>query len=285
MSIAELYSESLNSVNSESHISKFSVLLSNVRMKTNDEIRRQNLELAIKKAGSAARLADAAKTSAAYLSQIKNRTPDSKSGTPKMMGDDMARRIEAAVGEPHGWMDTPHTAPEQPPAALGSDQESPFIADAGEIRGSRPVRADEVPDTVSVPRVKLRLRAGVAQFDTEPDMGNDGFEEVPRSVLIQLHLEPYDLIALRVRGNSMEPMMFEDDIVVVDKSDRKPINREIYAVNFDGEALVKQLLYRAGQWYMHSVNPDYGPVNVRSGQCSIVGRVVYQPGRVVTGRL
>jgi SOS-response transcriptional repressor LexA len=108
MSIEEQYSDSLNNVNSVSHISYFSDLLSNACMQTNDEIRRENLEVAIKRLGTAAKLAEAAKTSAAYLSQIRNRTPDSKSGTPKMMGDAMARRIEEALGEPNGWMDKSH---------------------------------------------------------------------------------------------------------------------------------------------------------------------------------
>lgn len=254
-------------------------------MKTNDEVRRQNLELAIKRAGSAAKLAEAAKTSPAYLSQIKNRTPDSKSGTPKTMGDDMARRIEAAIGEPHGWMDTSHGEPVAAVTRI-STEDSPFIvAQPVDPYNVMQVRADDDPDTIAVPRVKLRLRAGVAQYDTEADMGSNGFIDVPRTVLVDLQLDPANLIALPVRGTSMEPMLFEDDVVVIDKSDRKPIHREVYAVNFNGEALVKQLLYRAGQWYLHSVNPDVGPVTVRSGECSIVGRVVYQPGRVVTGRL
>jgi SOS-response transcriptional repressor LexA len=73
--------------------------------------------------------------------------------------------------------------------------------------------------------------------------------------------------------------------VIVNTADRRPISREVYALNFDGEACVKQLINRGGQWYLHSLNPDFGPINMRSGQCDIVGRVVYQPGRVVTGRL
>src|SRR5579875_3207975 len=105
MSMKTEYSESLNLVNSESHIPNFSAMLFNARMQTNDEVRRLNLLIAIERSGSAAKLAEAAKTSAAYLSQIKNRTPDSESGTPKTMGDDMARRIEAAIGEQPGWMD------------------------------------------------------------------------------------------------------------------------------------------------------------------------------------
>jgi len=164
-------------------------------------------------------------------------------------------------------------------------ENSPFVEASGNLDEARPVREGEGSNSVSVPRVKLRLRAGVASFDTEPDMNGDGHEQIPSAVLISLRLQPKNLLALRVRGTSMEPMMFEDDVVIIDTSDTKPISRELYALNFDGEACVKQLLHRGGQWYLHSINPDHAPVNVKSGQCSLVGRVVYQPGRVVTGRL
>lgn len=79
--------------------------------------------------------------------------------------------------------------------------------------------------------------------------------------------------------------MFEDDWVVVDTADTVKRNREVYAVNWDGEAVIAQLLQRGGQWYLSFLHPDFKPINVRSGQMNVVGRVVYQPGRVLTGRL
>jgi len=169
--------------------------------------------------------------------------------------------------------------------ALPAESSSPFVDTIEPGVKGRPVREGQAPDTVAVPRVKLRLRAGVAKFDTEPDMDGDGHEEIPTGLLSTLGLSVKHLLAVRVRGISMEPYAFEDDVVIIDRSDIKPINREVYAINFDGEACIKQLLYRGGQWYLHSVNPDFGDVNVRSGQCSIVGRVVIQPTRVLTGRL
>ena len=56
-------------------------------------------------------------------------------------------------------------------------------------------------------------------------------------------------------------------------------------MNWDGEAVVAQLLQRGGQWYLSFLHTDFKPINVRSGQMNIVGRVVYQPGRLLTGRL
>ena len=45
----------------------------------------------------------------ATLSQIKNQSPHHKTGKPRSMGDDLARKIEEKLGLPSGWMDTPPT--------------------------------------------------------------------------------------------------------------------------------------------------------------------------------
>lgn len=171
--------------------------------------------------------------------------------------------------------------PEAAPPTTGS----PFIEDGAAVIEGRPVRAGDGPDTIAIPRVKLRLRAGVSNYETEPDLGDDGHELIPTALIAELQLNPVNLMAVRVRGESMEPMLFEDDVVIIDKSDTKPISREVYAVNIDGESCVKQLIFKGGQWYLYSLHEDHGPINVKSAQVSIVGRVVIQPTRVLTGRL
>ncbi|WP_049786355.1 helix-turn-helix domain-containing protein [Mycetohabitans rhizoxinica] len=78
-------------------------------MKTIAEIRRSNLLLAIERMnGSQTQLAEAAGVSPAYLSQVKTAQPNSKTGRQRSMGDDIARRIEKAIGEAEGWMDQSH---------------------------------------------------------------------------------------------------------------------------------------------------------------------------------
>jgi hypothetical protein len=81
------------------------------RMQTIDETRRQRLKMLIDKHGSIAALNELLGLSRtdATLSQIKNRSVHSKTGTPRAMGDPMARKIEAALNLPDGWMDTPPT--------------------------------------------------------------------------------------------------------------------------------------------------------------------------------
>jgi phage repressor protein C with HTH and peptisase S24 domain len=187
-------------------------------------------------------------------------------------------KAQSAIGCSATWLETG-----EPPMALAplpaAADDHPFIEDA------KGVRVGDEPDTVPIRRVTLKLHAGVTGFETEPDLEDGGVLHLPRAIVEGHNLVPHQLLAIRVRGQSMEPMMFEDDVVVVNTADKKPLSREIYAVNFNGEALVKQLVKRNNDWFLYSVNPDFGPINVRSGQCSIVGRVVYQPGRVLTGRL
>jgi uncharacterized protein YaeQ len=81
--------------------------MSNV--KTISEIRHENLLTLIDEMGSAEALAEAAGTSSVYLSQVKNRSPDSKTGKPRQIGDPMARRLESACKKPEGWMDNVHS--------------------------------------------------------------------------------------------------------------------------------------------------------------------------------
>ncbi|KLU37947.1 hypothetical protein AB595_04855, partial [Massilia sp. WF1] len=127
-----------------------------------------------------------------------------------------------------------------------------------------------------VRRVVLRLRAGTVGFDADPDMTALEPLLIPTSAILASKVNPVTLLAMRVRDRGMEPMFFEDDWIVIDTTDTGLRNGEVFAVNWNGEACVNQLINRGGQWYLHSINPEFGPINLKSGRCTIVGRVVIQ---------
>lgn len=263
------YSESLNKSNSESHISNFSAMLLNAGMQTNDEVRRQNLEIAIKRAGTAAKLAEAANTSAAYLSQIKNRTPDSKSGTPKTMGDDMARRIEVAIGEPHGWMDVPHAL--QPTSVV--DDLIQLVPGAMRVRA---VDAHD-PSVTQIMKVKLKVQAGITGFQVEPEHYEGETQGVPTKWVLKEGLSREALVAIIVKGESMEPALYDGDVIVVNTRDTQLVSGAVYVVNYEGEAIVKRMLRDAGQWWLTSDNADqrkYHRQLCKGAECILIGKVV-----------
>lgn len=66
----------------------------------NKEIRRQNLLILEKEFRTLEALARKTETTAAHLSQVKNKF--------RGMGDKIARRIESALQKPSGWMDAMH---------------------------------------------------------------------------------------------------------------------------------------------------------------------------------
>lgn len=79
-------------------------------MQTVSETRRARLTILIKRHGdSLANLNEALglDRTDATLSQIRTQAKHSKTGKPRSMGDELARKIEAKLGLSEGWMDTP----------------------------------------------------------------------------------------------------------------------------------------------------------------------------------
>ncbi len=133
------------------------------------------------------------------------------------------------------------------------------------------------PDFVQIPMVKLRLQAGVTGFQTEPERRDGGTMGMRRSWLDRTGYDPARLIAIQVKGESMEPSLYEDDVVVLNTADRKLVDGQVYAFNYEGEAVVKRLSRDAGEWWLTSDNVDqrkHGRKICRGDACIVIGRVV-----------
>ena len=130
---------------------------------------------------------------------------------------------------------------------------------------------------VQVPMVKLRLSAGVTGFQTEPEHHDGGTVGMRRDWIERKGLNPANLIAILIKGQSMEPTLYEDDIVVINTADRKPMVGEVFAVNFNGEPVVKRMQKDGGRWWLASDNADQRSYYRRACEgdgCLIIGRVV-----------
>jgi hypothetical protein len=77
-------------------------------MSTIAEIRLNNLESLIAEFGTQEAVANRGQTSPIYLSQVRNKAMDSKTGRSRQMGDRLARKLEIGCDKPPGWMDHAH---------------------------------------------------------------------------------------------------------------------------------------------------------------------------------
>lgn len=133
---------------------------------------------------------------------------------------------------------------------------------------------DDAPVTIPIKLVRLHLQAGITDFETVENFEEDGKLHVPRQWVEENDFDPLSLLAIKVKGASMEPLMFEGDIAVINIQDRSRVNGRVFAINFRGQAIIKRLKYERREWYLASENPEFRQEPCRSGECEVVGRVV-----------
>lgn len=155
--------------------------------------------------------------------------------------------------------------------------------DPASVPGSIPVeRADRDNERfVHIKKVKLRLSAGVTGFQADPEFDDGGTVPLDPRWIAKHKFVPSKLIAIKVKGESMEPSLHEGDIVVINTEDQKPVDGVVFAVNYEGEAVVKRLSRDIGQWWLTSDNADqrkYHRKMCRNRECIIIGRVVRREG-------
>lgn len=132
-------------------------------------------------------------------------------------------------------------------------------------------------EVARIRKVKLRLSAGIEGFATDPETEDANPIFFRRDWLDKRGYIADKLIAIRVRGQSMEPGLFEGDTVVINTADITPEDGEVFAVNYEGEAVVKRLIRDNGQWWLASDNSDqrrYPRKLCDVAMCIVIGRVI-----------
>jgi phage repressor protein C with HTH and peptisase S24 domain len=154
-----------------------------------------------------------------------------------------------------------------------------FGAHADHIGTSAEIDLSNNPDYPAIRRVKLHLSAGISGFGVE-------MEEEDHAPLVfgaywykSRGYNPKNLIGIRVKGDSMMPGINDDDTVVINTADTTPVDGEAFAINYEGEAVVKRLVRDAGEWWLSSDNPDqrrYSRKLCSGDACIIIGRIVHK---------
>lgn len=133
-------------------------------------------------------------------------------------------------------------------------------------------------DWIEVPRLPLDASAGPGALAAE-EVPFDTFRFSARWLREQ-GLAPGQLAAIRVMGDSMEPLLRDGDEILVDRTPR-PFREGVHVVRLSDALHVKRLqAIPPDRLLLVSQNDAYSPVEVAMADVDIVGRVVWKGGRL-----
>ncbi|MCL2076321.1 MAG: S24 family peptidase [Betaproteobacteria bacterium] len=222
-------------------------------MKDIDDIRRENMLILEQEAGGATAAAERVDWSQPRWSNTRSGVRDTKTGKRRGMLNGTARKIEDSFDKPKYWLDVDHSEVE-------------------------PIDLESHPDLAPVRRVKITFSAGIEGDVIEliPEDGPPIFFR--RDWLRKRGLKADRLIAINVKGSSMEQGLWSGDLVVIDQNNTEPKDGKVFAVKYEGEDVIKRLRRDKGQWWLASDNADqirYAP-KLFTEDTQIIGRIVYK---------
>lgn len=133
-------------------------------------------------------------------------------------------------------------------------------------------------DWVDVPRLALGASAGPGALGQDEQA--IGVFRFARSWLRGQGLDPRQLSAIMVDGDSMEQTLRDGDEILVDTVPR-PLRDGVHVVRVDGALLVKRLeTGHPGRIVLKSDNLAYDPIALDPADVTVVGRVVWKGGRL-----
>lgn len=219
-------------------------------METNSERRRRKLADLCAERGIV-KVAERAGLNWQSLDQIIKKTllPPKKDGTRsvKNLGDDAARKIEQAESLGEGWFDSD---------AASISEGVNAATEQGATVNRGPINLTDNPDFPAVRRVRFKLSAGASGFAVDyvdDDMAPIVFQ---RQWFDRHGYTPSELLATKVANGSMEPGLYHGDTVIINTGDTNIVDGEVFAMNYEGELVIKRMVRDASQWWLASDNPD-----------------------------
>lgn len=153
----------------------------------------------------------------------------------------------------------------------------------GEMRPSPPralvaIDLENNPEYPPVRRVTFKLSAGASGFGIEYDDEEGAPIVFQRQWYEGRGLKPEKLFAVKVANGSMEPGLHDGDTVVVNTESDQPKDGIVFAVNYEGELVIKRLVRDTGQWWLSSDNPDQRryPRKMCDEHCVLIGEIVHK---------
>ena len=211
------------------------------------EARARLLALARARKVSLARLSELIGRNTTYLQQFVGR------GSPRRLEERDRHTLARFFGVEEGVLGAPigFSPPESPPRRA---------------------------EWCDVPRLGLGASAGPGALAAE-ELPIGAFRFSARWLREQ-GLDPAQLSAIRVEGDSMEATLRDGDEILVDRAPR-PLRDGIHVVRSGDALMVKRLdLARPGMVALVSDNPAYRTIELTPDEVQVIGRVVWKSGRL-----
>jgi len=209
-------------------------------------------------------VADKAVVSAENLMQI-TKGVKLPSGNPRGVGPGLRAKITKAYPS---WLDSSvKLVKSSRNSALATVEQAPVA-----------INLVNNPDFPAIRRVNIKLSAGASGFGVDYVEDDEAPIVFQRKWFERNGYNPAKLMAVRVCNGSMEPGLYDGDTVVINTADDTPKDGEVFAVNYEGELVIKRMVRDAGQWWLASDNPDQRryPRKVCGEDVFCIGRIVHK---------
>nr|DAG80824.1 MAG TPA: Repressor protein CI [Caudoviricetes sp.] len=185
----------------------------------------------------------------------------------------------------------------QTPAAVNTYQLAKYlnvserwlVNGIGDMKGSTVVAIeDEDPDNdqyVGIPESRIAFQGGDGFYGdslTFEDIEEASIAYYKRSFFVKKHINPARCKRFKVTGQSMEPLLWDGDVILVDCAQTEILSGKIYAFALEGKLRVKILHQKLkGGIIVKSANPDYPEETLTDNDLDtfkIIGRVCDRSG-------
>lgn len=227
------------------------------------DIRLKNMLTLIKQYGTAKSFSKVTGISASQISHIKNKEH------VRHIGDNAARKIETVTGKPKYWLDQNHET------SSINEPNARYYADIDSWDSSTPLNMDDI----EVPYfMDIELAAGSGSEATEEYRGYK--LRLSKSTLRKAGVDPSAAVCAKVFGNSMEPRLYDGDVVGINTTETQIADGNVYAINHNGMLRIKTLyLTPQGGVRVSSFNKEEHPDEMydqsQRNEIRVIGRVFW----------
>jgi len=215
--------------------------------------RRRLVDLATEQGVSLAALSALIGRNSTYLQQFVRK------GSPRKLEEQDRRRLAGFLGVEESELGAPEYNSSTPANALD---------------GKRAGR----DNWLDIPRLAVEASAGPGALPGADEAV--GALRFSSAWLRRQGLEPAQLSAILVAGDSMEPLLRDGDEILVDRTPR-PLRDGVHVVRVGDALMVKRVQTGVpGRIVLESQNPAYRPIELTPNEVEIVGRVVWKSGRL-----